>query len=160
MSVSIEANSATEAVIIMRRTFDAPREQVWRALTDPKHVAQWYGGHGFTNPVCEMDVRPGGLWHHVMRTPDGKEFTLNFVFVEVVPPERLIWKDAGYDDPSAVGPPQRINTVTLDENGKGTDWKLVTRFRSIADRDMTVKMGFTHVVSQGIERLVAVLQTL
>ena len=159
MSVSVET-PATEAIIIMKRTFDAPRAQVWRAFTDPKHVAQWYGGHGFSSPVCEMDVRPGGLWHHVMRLPDGKEFALDFIFVEVVPPQRLVWKDAGYDDPPAAGAPQRINTVTFEENGGGTDLKLVTTFRSIEDRDMTVKMGFTHIVSQGIERLAALLQTL
>jgi len=63
-------------------------------------------------------------------------------------------------DPPAAGAPQRINTVTFQENGRGTDLKLVTTFRSIEDRDMTVKMGFTHVVSQGIERLAALLQTL
>jgi uncharacterized protein YndB with AHSA1/START domain len=160
MSVSVET-PATEAIIIMKRTFDAPRAQLWRAFTDPKHVAQWYGGHGFSSPVCEMDVRPGGLWRHVMRLPDGKEFALDFIFVEVVPPQRLVWKDIGYDDPAAAaGAPRRINTVTFEENGRGTDLKLVTTFRSIEDRDMTVKMGFTHIVSQGIERLAAVLQTL
>jgi len=51
-----------EAVIVMSRIFDAPRPLVWKAMTEPEHLVQWWGGHGFTNPVCEMDARPGGRW--------------------------------------------------------------------------------------------------
>src|SRR6202163_31763 len=87
-AMQVDPPSPHEPTIVMRRTFDAPRELVWDALTDPKHVVEWYGGRGFRNPVCEMDVRPGGRWRHVMRTPDGTEHTMEFVFVEVVKPEK------------------------------------------------------------------------
>ena len=60
---------ADEAVIVMTRIYEAPRDLVWEVITEPRHVAQWWGGPGFSNPVCEMDVRPGGLWRHVMRFP-------------------------------------------------------------------------------------------
>jgi uncharacterized protein YndB with AHSA1/START domain len=79
-------------VIVITRMFDAPRALVWFAITDPKNVAEWYGGPGFTNPVCEMDLRPGGAWHHVMQSPNGMRFTINSIFEEVVAPERLVWR--------------------------------------------------------------------
>jgi uncharacterized protein YndB with AHSA1/START domain len=108
-----------EPIIIMSCTLNAPRDVVWTAFTTPKHVAQWYGGRGFANPVCEMDVRTGGLWHHVMRTPGGSEFEMEFVFVEVVKPERLVWKSASDAKP----PPVQLNvlnTVTLEAAGAKT----------------------------------------
>jgi uncharacterized protein YndB with AHSA1/START domain len=64
----------TEASIVITRIFDAPRELVWKAWTDPKHMAQWWGPQGFTNPVCELDVRVGGAWRIVMRSSDGIEY--------------------------------------------------------------------------------------
>lgn len=68
----------------MTRIYDAPRALVWAAVTDRNHVKEWWGGPGTTNPVCEMDVRPGGAWKHVMRFPNGMEIVMNFVFVEKV----------------------------------------------------------------------------
>jgi uncharacterized protein YndB with AHSA1/START domain len=153
------ASPADEAVIIMTRTFDAPREVVWTAFTTPKHVAKWYGGHGFGNPVCEMDVRPGGLWRHVMRTPDGSEYKMEFVFVEVAKPERLVWKNARDGKPPP-GQLNVLNTVTLEEAGAKTEWKLVARFDSLADRDIAVKNGFASVITQGSEKLNDIVKTL
>jgi uncharacterized protein YndB with AHSA1/START domain len=141
-----------EPVILMTRTFDAPRRAVWAAFTDPKHVAQWYGGHGFANPVCEMDVRPGGRWRHVMRTPDGIEHAMELVFVEVVKPEKLVWKHA---DAKGSPPPDFRNTmtVTLEEDGDRTRWTLVTRFASVAARDAAIEFGFAAVIAEGAEKL-------
>jgi uncharacterized protein YndB with AHSA1/START domain len=56
----------------MTRTYEAPRELVWEVITEPRHVIQWWGGAGCSNPICEMDVRPGGDWRHVMRFADGR----------------------------------------------------------------------------------------
>ncbi|HYT14944.1 MAG TPA: SRPBCC domain-containing protein, partial [Burkholderiales bacterium] len=65
-SAAVQPNERT---VVITRVFDAPRELVWRAWTDPRHMAQWWGPQGFTNPVCEMDVRPGGALRIVMRAP-------------------------------------------------------------------------------------------
>jgi uncharacterized protein YndB with AHSA1/START domain len=153
MKIHIDASSVNEAIVVISGTFDAPRELVWAAFTDPKHVVHWYGGHGFTNPVCEMDVRPGGTWHHVMRTPDGTDHTLDFVYVEVKKPERLVWQNKDYGKSLPGQPPNRHMTVTLDEAGKRTKWTLVARFDSFADRDTSVQMGFTRIIEQGSEKL-------
>lgn len=159
MQTTVDAASTDTAVILITRIYDAPRALVWTALTDPAHVAAWYGGEGFSSPVCEMDVRPGGLWRHVMRAPNGMEFGIDSVFTEVVPPERLVWTSAAKDRPSG-GPPVAVNTVTLEDLGGKTRWTLEARFESLADRDLSVRMGFGHMVSQGAERLAAHLETM
>lgn len=142
-----------QPIIIMSRTFYAPRATVWVAFTTPEHVTKWYGGHGFANPVCEMDVRPGGRWRHTMRTPDGTELKMDFVYVEVLRPEKLVWKNASHPKPPAPGLLNVINTVTLEDAGKQTKWKLVALFDSIADRDLALGNGFTRVITQGSEKL-------
>ena len=144
-----------EPVLVMEREFDAPRDLVWDALTDPAQVAQWYGGHGFENPVCEMDVRKGGRWTHVMRTPDGADHPLEFEFLEVKPPERLVWRSAG-PAAAAGGPHSNTMTVTLTAVGARTRWRLVVTFGSEADRKAAQGMGFTEVLGQGCDRLEAV----
>ncbi|APR77776.1 Putative glutathione S-transferase-related transmembrane protein [Minicystis rosea] len=159
MKMAIEASSATEPVIVMTRIFDAPRDVVWLAFTDPKHVVRWYGGRGFSSPRCEMDVRPGGLWRHTMRTPDGSEHPLEFIYVEVVKPEKLVWQNVDHGKRTS-GPPTCCNTITLEEHGKQTKWKLVARFNTIADRDLAARSGFTNIITQGSERLEAVAQEL
>ena len=159
MIATIDISSVNEPVIVITRIFDASRELVWTAITDPKHVAQWYGGLGFTNPVCEMDLRPGGTWHHVMQAPNGMQFTINSVFEEVVKPERLVWRTI--KDPNRnPAPPTSLNTITLKERGVQTEWMLVARFESIADRDITAKMGFGQMISMGLERMAEHLKTL
>jgi len=150
---------ADEAVIVMTRIYDAPRDLVWEAMTEARHVARWWGGPGFSNPVCEMDVRPGGLWRHVMRFPDGHELHMNFVFVEVDPPKRLAWRDVGHDQPR-VGPPRCLITVTLEDKGEQTRWKMVARFDSIAERDTALEMGFIRPIAASNNRLVDYLRSL
>jgi len=72
------------------RVFDAPPEVVWKAWTDPKYVAQWWGPKGFTAPVCKMDFRVGGKSLYCMRSPDGQEFWSAVEYVEIVPYEKIV----------------------------------------------------------------------
>jgi uncharacterized protein YndB with AHSA1/START domain len=151
---------AGEAVILMTRVFDAPRELVWEATTDPKHVKQWWGGAGATNPVCEMDVRPGGAWRHVIILPNGHEIAMNFVFVEVKKPKRLVWQDHDHGMRKE-GPPTAQFTVTLEEEEGGkTRWRMVARFNTVAVRDTVVGQGFTGPIVASNERLAEYLKTM
>ena len=82
------------------RVFDAPRELVWKAWTDPEHVARWFGPRGFTTPrsTVTMDVRPGGTFEFTMvSNDDGTEIPSGGTFLEVVEPERLVWRDRDID---------------------------------------------------------------
>jgi len=101
--------------VVVTRVFDAPRELVWRAWTDPKELARWWGPHGFTNPVCEIDVRPGGAIRIHMRAPDGIVYPMTGVYEEIVKPTRLVLVSAALD---AQGNPmfEVLTTVTFAEH--------------------------------------------
>ena len=81
--------------IVISRIINAPRERVWGAWTDPKQVVNWWGPNGFSTTIHEMDVRPDGVWRHTMHGPDGKDYPNKSIFVEVVKPERIVYKHAG-----------------------------------------------------------------
>jgi uncharacterized protein YndB with AHSA1/START domain len=105
--------------LVITRIFDAPRELVFKVWTDPKHVAQWWGPKDFTNPVCEMDVRPGGAILIHMRGPDGVLYPVKGVFREVVEPERLVFTTSSFEDDEGNPGLEAINTVTfVEHNGK------------------------------------------
>ena len=77
--------------LVLTRTFDAPRDLVFKLWTDPKHISHWWGPTGFVTTVHVMDVRPGGAWRYSMRGPDGKDYPFNGEYVEVVSPEKLVF---------------------------------------------------------------------
>jgi uncharacterized protein YndB with AHSA1/START domain len=86
-----------EGSVTFTRVFNAPRALVWNAWTDPKMMAQWFGPRGFTNPVCELDVRVGGSLRIVMRGPDGNDYPMKGVFREVKTLERLVFSNIATD---------------------------------------------------------------
>jgi uncharacterized protein YndB with AHSA1/START domain len=151
MTTQIEQNSTEKPVITMSRIFDAPCDVLWKAWTDPAEVTQWWGGEGFTSPVCEMDVRVGGAWHHVMQAPDGTKITLDFVFIEVDSPKRLSWRPAT-THPN--GRPSLLQTMAFEDLGDGrTKWELVALAQTFEQRDLAARMGFAGMVTQGLDRL-------
>jgi uncharacterized protein YndB with AHSA1/START domain len=159
MTVQLDGTRKDHAVILMTHTLDAPRELVWEAFTNPRHVRHWYGGDGFQNPVCEMDVRPGGHWNHVMRTPDGSEHPLHFVFVEVARPQRLVWESrVPGEEPG--GKASARNTLELEDLGRRTGVRFEARFSTLAERDAAMKFGFAPILTQGVMRMVELLRTL
>jgi uncharacterized protein YndB with AHSA1/START domain len=101
--------------LVLTRIFGAPRSLVFRAWTDPKHVARWWGPRGFTNPVCELDVRPGGLIRIDMRGPDGTIYPMKGVFHEIIEPRRLVFTSTALED--AAGKPllEILNTMAFDD---------------------------------------------
>lgn len=151
-TISIDTSRVDEAVIIMSRLFDAPIDTVWECFTKPEHVKVWFGGAGFSNKVLEMDVRPGGHWRHVMIPPGGQEFHLDYVYMEVKKPTRLVWQSADFGSRKD-GPPANRTDITLEDQGARTKWTMTATFQSMADRDLAVKMGYTSTLSQGCEKL-------
>src|SRR5260221_3024663 len=84
--------------IIGTRVFDAPRNLVFEAFTDPKHLAEWWGPNGFTTTTHSFDLRPGGKWRFVMHGPDDRAYQNLITYDEIVPPERLIYHHRGGRD--------------------------------------------------------------
>ena len=78
-----------DADLVWERTFDAPRELVWKAFTDPERIPRWWGPHGSTAVVVEMDVRPGGRWRFLSRAPDREDVPFMGEYLEVEPPDRF-----------------------------------------------------------------------
>jgi uncharacterized protein YndB with AHSA1/START domain len=105
--------------LTVTRIFDAPRELVWKAWTDPKLLARWWGPKLFTNPVCELDLRPGGAILIHMKGPDGVVYPMKGVFHEIVEPERLVFTSSAVEEEEGNSLLEAINTVTFAEhNGK------------------------------------------
>lgn len=91
--------------LVITRTFDAPRELVWKAWTDPAHFIRWYGPTGFTSPACTIDLRVGGVHLNCMRSSEGQEFWYTGVYREIVAPERLVYTDSFADASGNPVPP-------------------------------------------------------
>jgi uncharacterized protein YndB with AHSA1/START domain len=104
--------------VTMTRVVDAPRDLVFRLWTEREHMAQWWGPRGFTNPVCELDVRVGGAIRIDMRAPDGTVYPMTGTFREIIPPQRLVFEAVAEDhDGNALL--RSLTTVTFaDEDGK------------------------------------------
>ena len=100
---SQQQTQPTPRKLVLERVFDAPRELVFKAWTDPKMMARWWGPTYFTNPVCELDARPGGAILIHMTSPDGTAYPMKGTFEEVVPPERLAFSAIALEDEAGKG---------------------------------------------------------
>lgn len=138
--------------LTIRRTFDAPRALVWRAWTDPKCVAAWWGPLGFTSPVCEIEPKPGGAIYIVMRAPDGTDYPMRGVFHEVVAPERLVFTNfpVNAEDRQLI---DGLTTVTFTERDSKTEMILHTRAIGLVPAASFMITGMGEGWGQSIERL-------
>jgi uncharacterized protein YndB with AHSA1/START domain len=105
--------------LVITRLIAAPRALTFKAWTDPKHLAQWWGPKGFSAPVCRMDARPGGAIYIEMRGSDGVQFPIRGTVREVVVPEKFVFVTTGFEDAQGIPQVEILNTVTFaEENGK------------------------------------------
>ncbi|MDB5033076.1 MAG: Activator of Hsp90 ATPase 1 family protein [Chlorobi bacterium] len=130
----MEHNHDTETsaeVLVIERIFDAPRELVWKAWTDPEHLVKWWGPKNFTAPVAKIDLRVGGKYLYCMRSPEGQDFWSTGTYREIVPPERLVCTDSFADADGNVVPASHYGmgddfplelqvTITFEEHERGT----------------------------------------
>jgi len=145
--------SRADSRLTVKRTVKAPREQVFRAWTDPSELARWFHPDpSFTTPVAEVDLRAGGSYRFAMQPPTGDAYVVRGVYREVQPPDRLVftwrWDGTGDDDP------ETLVTVELRERSGGTEVVLThERFTSVASRDEHRKgwQGCLAQLSQAVE---------
>ena len=136
------ANSAAtqhseERVLVIERTFDAPRAVVFKAWTDPERMVRWFGPRGFTSTILKADFRPGGDYRFHMRGPDGVDHWLQGVVREVVEPQRLVSTYAWADADGNATRPETLLTVTFEEEGERTKLTLHQAvFESVSARDL------------------------
>jgi uncharacterized protein YndB with AHSA1/START domain len=127
------------------RIFDAPRDLMFKVWTDPKHVAQWWGPKYFTNPVCEMDVRPGGALLIHMQGPDGVIYPMKGVFNEVVVPERLVFTAEALAGEAGEPMLEDVTTVTFEE----VDGKTLLTVHAIVTKSTPEAEGALDGMEQG-----------
>ena len=142
------AAKSSDREFVTTRVFDAPRELVFKAWTDPNHLSQWWGPKGFTNTFQEFDMRPGGHWRFVMHGPDGVDYKNHSVFVEVVHPERIVFDHIS-------GPKFQVTATFTEQAGKT---KLTFRmlFETAAECER-VKVFAAEANEQNFDRLEAEL---
>jgi uncharacterized protein YndB with AHSA1/START domain len=134
---------------VTTRIFDAPRPLVWEAWTNPKHLSTWLlGPDGWTMPVCEMDLRPGGAWRYVWRRQDGTEMEMTGTYREVKPPEKLVQTERWGPDW-----PETINSLVFAEDGEQTVMTMTILYPSKEARDAATATGMTSGMDRSFERL-------
>lgn len=150
------ANAPALPDLTFTRVIAAPRSLVFAAWTDPRHVARWWGPHGFTNPVCEIDLRPGGVFRVHMRGPDGALYPGEGRVLEVVAPERLVFTST-YEGDGGRRLIEAHNTVTFTERDGKTTLTLRARVTRAAPEAAKNLGGMEAGWTQSLERLAQVV---
>lgn len=157
-TTNISAEPGTQEMLITRE-FDAPRELVFKAFTDPTLLPQWWGPRYLSTEVDKMDVRPGGQWRFIQRDAEGNEYAFHGVYHEVLAPERVIdtFEFEGLPETGHV----TLETMKLEELPGGRT-KLIAQsvFQSVADRDGALQSGMQEGVNETYDRLTELLKTM
>lgn len=148
----------SDVEIMLKRAFNAPRRLVYEVVSNPQHIARWWGCEGSTVDVEEHDLRPGGGWRFVLRMPGGMVCPFKGVFQEIVPNERLVQTfiydvDFIRDHPS-------VETMTLTEHEGKTTLRVIVRHDSKESRDAHLNSGMESGASQSYDRLAALIESL
>ena len=158
-----EKSSATSTLtlpsdreIVMERVFNAPRELVFKAYTDPNLIPKWWGPRRYTTTVDKMDVRVGGAWRFVQRDAAGNEYAFNGEYREIAPPDRLSYTFEFEGMPGHV----LLETVTFEERDGRTKVTVTSLFASVEDRDGMLESGMEEGANESQERLAELLETL
>lgn len=150
---NVSADGTADREIVIMRDFNAPRELVWEAMTNPKHVVNWWGPRDFSTTIETMDFRVGGVWKHVMVGPDGAKYPNKSIFKEIVKPERIVFSHGGGREQE----PGASFAATWTFEALAADKTRVTArmvFPSAVERDFVVKeFGAIEGGKQTLERL-------
>jgi uncharacterized protein YndB with AHSA1/START domain len=155
-SDSFQVTTPSDCEVRMTRLFDASRERVFEAMTRPEHVKNWWGrlGEGYSVPVCEIDLRPGGAWRFVNRHPRG-EVTFYGEYREIVPPSKLVYTEIFADYPDTVS----LITALFTPEGKKTRYTATCAYPSREVRDIVVNSGMEQGAAASYDQLEALLRS-
>lgn len=155
---------------VFTRRFKAPREALFKAWTDPEQMTKWWGPNGFDS-TCDVDVRKGGAYRIVMRSPDGTEYPITGRFLEVEAPQRLVmsancsehpdhWHallNSNYPERSGKYTDDILWTIDFEQEDEYTKLTIRTTFKTVADLEAFVKMGMLDGWTEMLQRLEAAL---
>lgn len=144
----------TDREVVMTRVFDAPRRLVYDAFSKPELLQRWFGPHGWTLPVCEVDHRVGGGFRFVMKGPAGQEMGMRGTYRELNPPERSVHMESFDDFPGE----SQVTTVFTEQDGR-TTLTVTVLYESREVRDAVIKSGMEHGAAESYDRLADLLQS-
>lgn len=150
--------------LVLERTIDVPRELVWKAWTTPEHLKQWFCPLPWQTVDCEIDLRPGGIFRTVMRSPDGEETPTTACYLEVVENEKLVWTDAlGPGFRPAEKPNDCFNNfftaiILLEPHDKGTRYTVIALHSDEAGRNQHEEQGFHDGWGTALDQMVATIK--
>jgi uncharacterized protein YndB with AHSA1/START domain len=143
----------TDREIHVERIFDAPRERVFAAYTDPQLIPEWWGPLGTTTSVEVMDVEPGGSWRFVIHNSDGSKTSFRGTYRELVPPERIVQTFEWEGLPGHVS----VETATFEDLGDRTRMRGTSLFHTTEERDGMIESGMGRGMNETFTRLDALL---
>jgi uncharacterized protein YndB with AHSA1/START domain len=147
-------STPSDREIVSERIFDAPRERVFAAFTDPELIARWWGPRGTSTTVEQMDVRPGGVWRFVIRNDsDGEQSAFKGVYREIAPPERIVQSFEWEGMPGHVV----IESASFEALGERTRVRGVSLFHTTEERDGMLASGMEKGLSDSHDRLTELL---
>ena len=152
---TLKVTTPSDCEIVLTRVFDAPRQLVFDAISKPELLKRWFGPHGHSLVVCEVDFRVGGAWRFVLESPDGRRMGMSGVYQEIVPGERTVHTEAFDDYPGD----SVVTTVLTEQDGKTTLTGTV-RYDSRETRDAVVASGMEHGAAETYDRLAELLPSL
>ncbi|HMK12056.1 MAG TPA: SRPBCC family protein [Acidimicrobiales bacterium] len=143
--------------IVVTRVFDAPRDLVWKAMTQPELVKRWFGPHGHQLIECEIDFRPGGRWRYLILMPNGQTMGMRGEYLEIEPLERIVHTES-FDEYADFG--TGVNTSLFTEEDGRTTFTGVQVAPSREVRDAILESGMEHGAAETYDRLAELLAVL
>jgi uncharacterized protein YndB with AHSA1/START domain len=162
---SHKTNMIAEPELVIERIFDAPRELVFKAWSEPRYVSRWWGPKNFTAPFCNIDFRVGGSFHFCMRSPQGNEYWNKGTYLEIVAPEKIVTvmyfsdRDGNRLEPTAYGlgadfPSEMRDVITFEPHGRGSTKLVLHRGHSL---EIAKRFGELDGWNQSLDRFAAAL---
>jgi len=150
---TLKITTPTDREVVLTRVFDAPRQLVFDAFSKPELLKRWFGPHGWSLVVCEVDFKVGGSFRFVLRGPDGKEMGMRGVYREIAPPERSVHMESFDDYPDK---PHQVTSILTEQGGKTTLTATVL-YPSKEVRDIVLKSGMEHGAAETYDKLAELL---
>jgi len=141
--------STADRELVITRLLNAPRELVWKAWTDPKHLINWFGPKGFTNTFHEIEIKPGGVWKFTMHGPDGTDYPNLVVFDKLVKPDYITYTHGSFDEPEAF----KVKVSFEEVEGGKTRITMRSLFPTVEAMEATKKFGAVELGNTTLEKL-------
>ena len=149
---TLQVTTPTDREIVLTRVFDAPRDLVWEAFTQPELLKKWFGPRGWSLSVCDVDLRVGGGFRFVMRGPEGQEMGMRGVYRELSAPGRSVHVESFDDYPGE----SVVTSVFTEQNGK-TTLTATVEYPSREVRDIVISTGMEHGAAESYDKLAELL---